>query len=74
MQQLGCKKPLRRGDSAWDRWGIMLCDDCDKSKPASILAVYYGGRLNRGINCGDRIFQLKKIKRAKGQLKANKLR
>jgi len=72
VQQLGCGKPLRRGEMVWDRWGIILCDDCDKKRPASIMAVYYGGRLNRNLNCGDRVFHLKGTRRVKGKLKAKK--
>lgn len=72
MHQLGCGKPLRRGDMAWDRWGIVLCDDCDKARPASIMAVYYGGRLNRNIHCGAEVFRLKGMKTVKGKLKAKK--
>lgn len=40
-----CGKVLQLGDVAWNRWGNLYCDDCDKKYPAPLMAVYYGGKL-----------------------------
>lgn len=74
MQAIGCGKVLRRGDHAWDRWGIVLCDKCDKARPASFVAVYYGGRLNRNLHCGAEVFRLKGLRQVKGKLKVKNSR
>ena len=72
MHQLGCGVTISRGEQAWDRWGIILCDQCDKKKPASRLAAYYGGLLKRAMKCGDQVFHLKGSRRVKGKLKGKK--
>ena len=68
VSKIGCGKRLRKGDAAFDRWGILLCDACDKVTPASVMAVYYGGKLNQDAQCGQIVFNVHRVKHKHGNL------
>ena len=59
MPNRGCGRLIRKGELAWDRWGIILCDQCDKDTPAPHLAVYHGGLLKRTMTCGQTVTEAK---------------
>jgi hypothetical protein len=65
MRKYGCGKVLNKGDMAFDRWGIILCPECDEATPASLMAVYYGGRLNSTATCGEMVMKAVRIRTVK---------
>jgi hypothetical protein len=49
-----CGKKLSMGDTAYNRWGILMCEECDKKNPAPFMAAYAGGKLAYdGHICGE---------------------
>ena len=52
----GCGKPLSKGQHAWDRWGILLCDKCNELSGVPYRTTLFGGNLLAKATCGDRLF------------------
>ena len=48
-----CGKKLKVGDRAVNRWGRVLCLDCDRKYKAPYMAVYTEGELLISSYCGE---------------------
>lgn len=49
-----CGRQLNMGDTAYNRYGILMCEECDEKNPALFMAVYEGGKLSYdGHICGE---------------------
>jgi len=63
MKNLGCGKKLKVGDLAFNRWGVIICEECDKKHLAPMFAVYEGGYLKRECRCGDYVDKIRELRR-----------
>lgn len=52
MSKDSCGRMIPKGQFAADRWGRIICLDCDRSYPAPLMAVYTVGRLLQPVKCG----------------------
>ena len=49
-----CGKQLSMGNMAWNHYGVLMCDECDRKNPGTFMAVYEGGKLAYdGHICGE---------------------
>lgn len=58
----GCRKVILPGERVANRWGRIICMECDRKEPSSFMAVYSSGFLRpwifeilgkRRLQCGD---------------------
>lgn len=51
----GCGRVLVSGDEAVDKWGVLLCPECEAKEPPLYLRVFIAGTLGPGIKayCGQ---------------------
>ena len=49
----GCRKQLRIGDKAEEKYGIIYCTECVKTVPSLPLAIWTVGTLAIAARCGQ---------------------
>jgi hypothetical protein len=55
-----CGKELKKGELVHNRFGILVCNDCDQKYPAPLMAVYSSGNImEAGHYCGEKIYERK---------------
>jgi hypothetical protein len=51
-----CGKELNNGDLAYNRFGVLMCKDCDEKNPPPFMGVYEFGNLKTDHHfCGEHI-------------------
>ncbi len=51
-----CNKNLKKGDTASNHYGVIMCEDCDKKNPGLFMAAYQVGTLKNDEHyCGESV-------------------